>query len=334
MLDNITIPSDQYGRYYTSTNLIKEIAKLKKITKISILDVGGYKGETHRFFDKDEADITVLDLYDSRAKNYIKGSALAMPFADNSFDFVVSFEVFEHIPRDERDVFIEECNRVSREAFVITAPFSGDKNEVLYSEERVNGLWKYMHKQNHPWLTEHIQYVTPKQAELENILEKKALHYKSVGDNELLLWNLMISFNYLTTLFRPNGLNPDIQEFYNLNKKHIESNSSVYYRHIYCISRDEHVIKKLSDQRPLDARIDPKDRQKIVADLINKIFIQISRDVRLKEKQHKQETARLSNDLEARIKMYDALKTEYDEINSQAKKPIPAPIAKKLMRRR
>lgn len=329
MPNNITIPSDQYGRYHTAASLIKEVANLKKLKKITILDVGGYKGETHRFFSTDEAEITVLDLYDSKAKNYTKGSALAIPFEDNNFDFVVSFEVFEHIPRDKRNIFIEECDRVSKEAFVMTAPFSGDKNEVLYSEERVNDLWKYMHKQNHPWLSEHIQFVTPKQYELETILDNKKLHYSSVGDNELLFWNLMISLNYLTTLFRSNGLNPKIQEFYNLNKEDIESNSEVYYRHIYLVSQDEHVIKEIKNTQAQAETSDPRDRQKIVAELINKIFLQIARDIKASDGKHKQELSRLSSELENRIKIYDDLKAEYDKLT----KYTPMSIARKLKHR-
>ncbi len=91
----IRLPFDQYSRQKIAAIIID--AMRAKGQSFSILDVGGYKGATHLFHTRDT--VTVLDVFDVKEKHYIRGDATAMTFKDDSYDFVVSFDVFEHIPR-------------------------------------------------------------------------------------------------------------------------------------------------------------------------------------------------------------------------------------------
>lgn len=314
--DLLAMPVDQFGRYGIVAQKIKELAKSKGQGQITILDIGGYKGEIHRFFNKTDASITVLDLYESNDKNYVKGSALDMPFKDNSFDYVVSFEVFEHIPRIDRTKYVEEAMRVSKGTFILTAPFSGDNDQVLKSEEYVNSLWKSMHGEDHRWLQEHIVYKTPKEKELEDILTDKKLDYKKIGNNDLILWNMMLSFNYLTTLFRDSGLNPEVQSFYNKNAEILESNTDAYYRYIYVIGTDSSILGEEKG-----ASISVAEKRDKTNQLINKLFISTSRDIKESFATKQLELDRVAKELEQRIKMYDSLNKEFEN----TRKALPAP---------
>lgn len=55
----------------------------------------------------------------------------ALSFADDSLDFIISFDVFEHIPNYKRA--LAECIRCLREGgkLVFTVPFSASSNETL-----------------------------------------------------------------------------------------------------------------------------------------------------------------------------------------------------------
>lgn len=312
---NIAMPIDQYGRYGIVAQQIKDFKKQKKQQKIKILDIGGYKGEIHRFFTSKEADITIVDLYDSKDKNYVKGSALDLPFDDNTFDYVVSFEVFEHIPRKHRELFISEALRVGSGSLILTAPFSGDHDEVLRSEVSVNEFWRTMYGDDHPWLKEHIDYRTPKRTELESILKAKRLPFVSVGNNDLILWNFMVSFNYLTTQFRGSGLNPEVQEFYNKNTHYFESNAQSYYRYIYTIGADAKLLKEANYNRTKDI-ISDVDKQEKSIELIQRVFVAIAADVKRLKSEQRKEVRLLSRKLEERIKLYDSLVEELQAIKA------------------
>lgn len=305
----LTIPIDQFGRYSIVAQKIKTLMKIKNQKKVSILDIGGYKGEIHQFFEKSEATITILDLPDNDEKNYIKGSALDLPFKDDSFDYVVSFEVFEHIPRDDRKKYIDEAIRVSKGIFILTAPFAGINNEVGKSEEYVNSLWKNMHAEDNRWLQEHISNKIPTEKELEDILKDRKMIYRKMGNNDLMLWNLMLSFNYITTLYRGNGLNPDVQLFYNQNTDVFESNADSYYRYIYIIGDDASLLK--DENCVKSSRIEKRD---MVNQLINKIFIAISTDIKENFDKKQIELDKVAKELEVRIAMYDSLYKEYESI--------------------
>ncbi len=272
----LRLPTDQYGRYQIVSEIIRSLAKKKKQTHVTILDIGGYNGSIHKFFNKTEATITVLDTYESSANNYIKGNALKLPFTNNSFDYVVSFEVFEHIPRNERSTFISEANRVARGPFIISAPFDNKNNEVNKSEKIVNSLWKHIHGKNHEWLEEHLLYKIPHTSELEEILTKYKLPYNKVGNNDLLLWNIMQSLAFTTTLYRHTGQNEDVQAFYNQNIQTLEADSQLYYRYIYIIGESMNAIKGWVDRSSTDCT----DKNMKTFELINKIFSSLSDDIK------------------------------------------------------
>jgi hypothetical protein len=162
---------------------------------------------------------------------------------------------------------------VSKGPLLLTAPFAGNQNEVTVSEGLVNSIWKAIHKKDHQWLHEHILYKTPKVEELETILADLEVSYKKIGNNELLLWNIMQSLTFLTTIYRGTGSNKAVQKFYNQNLDSLEAFSRHYYRFIFLMGAAANTqLKSMSKQSEKD---DPKK----VYELINLIFQSMSSDV-------------------------------------------------------
>jgi ubiquinone/menaquinone biosynthesis C-methylase UbiE len=88
-----------------------------------ILDIGcGFGWCDYDFLQRGVKEIVGLDLtndskkalmkLDSKKFSFVQGSALNLPFDDNYFDTVVTWEVIEHIPRGKELVMLKEVKRV------------------------------------------------------------------------------------------------------------------------------------------------------------------------------------------------------------------------------
>jgi len=180
-------PFDQYTRQKIVAGIINSIRKSKG--RFSILDVGGYKGKTQVFLPKDH--VTISDIVDTVEKDYVKASAMDLPFKDNSQDFVVSFDALEHVAKKDRSKFMSECLRIAKRGVIICAPHATVKNEV--AENRLNDLYVTLSGHAHRWLKEHIDNGLPNFNELEVIAKNNNFVTKSVFSNDIQLWMLMQS---------------------------------------------------------------------------------------------------------------------------------------------
>lgn len=70
---------------------------------------------------------------DDRRIEFKVGSAIELPFKDNSFDTIVSWEVLEHIPKGSESQMFKEVNRVLRQngTFYFSTPFSHPLSNLL-----------------------------------------------------------------------------------------------------------------------------------------------------------------------------------------------------------
>jgi ubiquinone/menaquinone biosynthesis C-methylase UbiE len=181
----LRLPFDQFSRQSRAKQLIDALRKTGEM--FTILDVGGYKGVTSQFHTTDE--VTILDVFDLEEKNYIKGDATKMSFADNSYDFVVNFDVFEHIPREKRSKFVEECSRVAKRGVIIAAPIGTKSNAE--AEVQVNEIYKSIYDKDHEWLQEHIEYKLPEPGLAKQLLQDNSLHTSNFYSNYTPSWVLM-----------------------------------------------------------------------------------------------------------------------------------------------
>ncbi|HEY9816161.1 MAG TPA: methyltransferase domain-containing protein [Candidatus Obscuribacterales bacterium] len=119
-----TVPKE---RRQAQIDLIDELLRWSKVTHVtSLLDVGcGIGGSSLYLAEKFGAAATGITLSPVQAQRaeershlakipatFLVADALAMPFADNSFDLVWSLESGEHMP--DKTQFLSECYRVLR----------------------------------------------------------------------------------------------------------------------------------------------------------------------------------------------------------------------------
>jgi O-antigen biosynthesis protein len=239
-LHNKTI--DQFTRQQWAKDLIDEVNPNSK----TILDVGGYKGLTGAFCSKHK--VTICDLFDIDEPNYVKGDGRRLPFGNDSFDFVVSFDTYEHVPREGREQFIKELMRVAKNAVILAAPFDTDDGAVSLAETRLNDYHKHiLDGADHPWLKEHIDFVIPKSTEMESLLKKLGIDSYSFGTNDLRDWSLF------QTVYFSIGLDDDLQgraddmnRLYNKHYQEIDlASDDTAYRRIYFLSENLASIEKV-----------------------------------------------------------------------------------------
>lgn len=123
------------GRWVSVAKRIKKIYKLKKNAKI--LDIGCAKG----FLVKDLIDLGFdaygLDISEYAIKNSHEdvagrihlGNAKKLPFADNTFDFVISLNTLHNLEKKDCKVALKEIVRVSKKKSFIQVDSYRDKKE-------------------------------------------------------------------------------------------------------------------------------------------------------------------------------------------------------------
>lgn len=247
---------DQYGRYAISQNIID--SNRQKSQKFRILDVGGRGNLMKEFLPQDE--VFYLDPYvETQDDNYIKGDGCNMPLDDNSFDWVISTDVFEHIPQERRQIFLQEKLRVAKLGVILVAPFYS--KEVEEAEYNANEIYKALSSgKDHPWFKEHIKNGLPEEKNVTSTLKKAGYSFQVINNNRLFLWELLTGISFFAT----KNLLDDIQEelkffnyFYNTNVFPYDS-STPAYRKIYFIKKDKNLKnitipnKKIDDTLFLD----------------------------------------------------------------------------------
>lgn len=239
-------PFDQYSRQFIVYEILKNILGVADNRQAKVIDLGGHKGITTDFLPNN--DVTILDVYDENYKGYVKGDATSLTFSDQAFDVSVSFDVFEHIPREDRLKFVSEAVRVSKVGAFIAAPFNNDQDDVAIAEIAANEVYKALHGGDHEWLKEHIEYKIPKSSEMDALLEGAGLAYVAISTNDLELWML------LQTLTFAAEKDPEIYKI--LKEFELEFNDRIAdydagvqhsYRKIYFISNNQKTVNKVAE---------------------------------------------------------------------------------------
>lgn len=271
-IDLATIPFDQYSRQLAAKNIIDNVFRHENNQKkFTILDVGGYMGKTAEFLPKDKVEI--LDVFNIKAPNYMKGDATDVKKDDESYDFVCSFDVLEHIPKVKREAFITESARLCKIGFFIAAPIDDKDGLVSLAEREANEIFKIVNNQDHRWLKEHIEYGIPTSREVEDVLVKHHLYYVAIKSNEIINWfSVQSTFFIKSVLEKSNNFldNKYLQQFYELhrhinetyNKNHdsLEGRQDVLsYRTVYFISHDQEIVKKVSEYLRKSEELTPHD---------------------------------------------------------------------------
>lgn len=115
----------------------------------TILDAGGGTGWTTAGL-RDRCDIVTLDSC-AESLRYAEGrivqaSVEALPFADRSFDLVISSQVLEHLPDEPFGNAISEMTRVAKDYMLISVPYREALDARLV---RCQGCGRIFHPDHH-----------------------------------------------------------------------------------------------------------------------------------------------------------------------------------------
>jgi 2-polyprenyl-3-methyl-5-hydroxy-6-metoxy-1,4-benzoquinol methylase len=123
-LRTIAIDFNQYIRFtYVAKNLEFLLRALSvRRSNFTLLDVGaGLGGLSEYFLTKFRGFAINIDISkEHKLRNLVVADCRKVPFRNNSFDFVSSTDVLEHIKYDYRGEFVKELLRCSKFGIVIT----------------------------------------------------------------------------------------------------------------------------------------------------------------------------------------------------------------------
>lgn len=202
LLNRASIDTEKYNsldptyvsRYLLQAGILKAYKQHQGNKKLKVLDVGGSGSILTQFID---IDLTIIDVLPNKQKspNYVQGNALAMPFADSSFDIVLSCDVLEHIPKNDRTAFLKESARVTKDVMVVAAPFN--LPGVRDAEISANAYYKKMTGNDHRWLLEHLLDELPSLRQAELALEKQGMELGYFSHTALSNWQLVTRAGFL-----------------------------------------------------------------------------------------------------------------------------------------
>lgn len=153
------VPTDGVERHVATAALVGRPS--------TILDVGGISGHLAPYVLG--AHVTTVNV-DPNADVVIAPGPHALPFADASFDAAVSLDTLEHIPRDDRSLFVSELLRVARTRVVLCCPLGTPQRREL--ELADDAFYQALTGSPHPWIHEHLVHVVPTLADLEALFER------------------------------------------------------------------------------------------------------------------------------------------------------------------
>ena len=190
----IRLPADLYSRNTLYGLLIENILTQRKPEEnghsLDILDVGGYEGKLGWFLPE-HTRLTILDNKPAPEDGktlHVQGDARHLPFPDGHFDLVISSDMLEHVPVQDRGLVIREMLRVSSRYLILAAPFQSIYTEK--AEEYINQQFLENAGQPHPFLKEHIEFGLPELGQVEQILAEQAVSYLKIGEGNIYNWYL------------------------------------------------------------------------------------------------------------------------------------------------
>ena len=241
---------DHFQRYETVRRLIEKIRSLEDGTKTyKILEVGANEQKNlGKMLPKDSICYSDVSLPDRMLKDpeCIVLDATNMPeVEDQQYDFLISLDVFEHIPPEKRSCFLEETTRVAR-TVILGFPFSSAENQKM--ERRLSDYYQQIYGIEYIWVKEHLENGLPSTKDVEAILEEKGYSYVCFEHAENSVLENMLEAQFHFEHYRTGLLKEmkDITDCYeNEVYPHDVGNSN--YRCFFIISRDLQSKKQLEE---------------------------------------------------------------------------------------
>ena len=250
---------DGYSRYYTIARSLKEIFGSEHI---NILDVGGNSEWMHKFLTEQSINysLDIVDVRKSEVHNqdvrYMQGDFFKLDL--KSYDVVTNTDVLEHIPKEQKIPFIEQCLLLTKKVAIFSAPF--EDPSVTIAEKSINKLYKKISGKEQPWLKEHFRFGKPKVNDIEKLLNKKRLPFLCLASNGIDNWLISFFSNLVNQQVVRFDNMDKINRFYNANIHDVGDTNFVSYRRIYVVFKDKTLA---NNERVLKEIFKNSDGQKI-----------------------------------------------------------------------
>ncbi len=120
----------------------------------------------------------------------VKASALKLPFADSSFDIVLTADMLEHLPKSERQIALCEMLRVAKDRVIIAVPCG---REAYQQDKKLDKEYQEKYHRRYHFLEEHLKGNTgeglPEEEEIYDTILSSAKNLKKkieirILDNE------------------------------------------------------------------------------------------------------------------------------------------------------
>ena len=115
----------------------------------------------------------------------VVATAIALPFAERSFDAVVVSDVLEHVPPAQRMDVVREALRVARKVAVFGFPAG---SLAMKCDQRLAQAYDDCGRKKPVWLQEHLQYPYPTETLFEDVKQEWALKVRGNENLDLHYW--------------------------------------------------------------------------------------------------------------------------------------------------
>jgi SAM-dependent methyltransferase len=232
--DAVWTSFDRYSRYGSIARALRAAVR----PGARVLDVGDPAGYLSVFAP--ELATSCIDLTLESAPlpgaERIVGNGSGLPFADATFDAVVSSDTLEHVGVRDRLTFLHELARVARDVLIVSAPF--DTPGVAGAEELVRRFVLLATGSAQEQLDEHREHGLPDLTDTNAVLRACGFETRVVGDGNLHDWVGMMLLKHQLAA-RP-ALGPLDAGYDILYNSLFASRARVapYYRHMIVARRD------------------------------------------------------------------------------------------------
>jgi SAM-dependent methyltransferase len=125
---------------------------------------------------------------------FVRGEATALPFEDESFDYVASVDVYEHIDHASRERNLSELRRVARRGVLLAGPF--DSDAVRAAERVANECHRAVHLTENVWLKEHAENGLPQLVGTREFFEGRGDSVSVLRNGHLFHWLAMMCLTH------------------------------------------------------------------------------------------------------------------------------------------